>query len=415
MVAVKQAECIAGSLGQTLSVGTAIEMIRGSATALHEHEEVGIVSTLGRVTATPVVAPTDLPPFDNSAMDGFAVNGSGYAIQRAFQVEGRIPAGDRQIRTIAPGTAARIFTGAPIPIGCEAVVMQENCTQSGNSIIVDADLNPGGNIRRRGEYLRSGAQVLSPGKMVTARDVALLAAVGVSVLSVVRRVRVGVVTTGSELIEPGEPLGFGQIYNSNSMMVQAELLGSSWIECLDFGTVPDDKQQLRAKVEHALRSCDVLVTTGGVSAGEEDHVTQILAQAGVSLQGMKVAMRPGKPVKFGVAGSKLVFGLPGNPNAAFVTFRKFVMPALRRLAGLDQDVQPRVGSSAFQYRKKLGRTEYVPVLINRCDDICIPTLDLLGRGSSADVVAMARADGLAELPAEVEYIRQGDAITFDAF
>lgn len=392
-------------------------MVNGMAGPITESELVGLLDGVGRVLALPVVSEVDLPSFDNSAMDGYAIGGGVMAANdaRSFWIAGRIPAGSDAPPSLAVGTAARIFTGAPIPQGCTAVVMQERCHVDGEFVAIDGKPSPGSNIRRKGEYVARGATLFSEGRVLAPQDVTLLAATGIAGIPVLRRVRAGILTTGDELIEPGAPLQHGRVYNSNRIMVQAVLRGLPWIECRDVGSVPDDRSLLRRAMSEALQDLDVLVTTGGVSAGEEDHVTDLLAELGGRWHGMKVAMRPGKPLKFGTLDSKLIFGLPGNPNAAFVTFRKFVLPALRVLAGANAQATIRRGLANFTYRKKLGRTEFVPVRAAAATAGDVPILEMLGVGSSADVSAMAWADGLAELHADAEVIRPGDTLEYDPF
>ena len=219
---------------------------------------------------------------------------------------------------------------------------------------------------------------------------------------VLRKARIGLVSTGSELRDLGEPLARGQIYNSNRVMIRAMMAAYSWAEIIDFGIVPDRRDALAVTFGEAARRCDVLVTTGGVSAGEEDHVVSALDQHGGTLDVLKVAMRPGKPVKIGLIGLMLFAGLPGNPNAALVTFRQIALPAIRTIAGL-LNVEPdwMLGVAGFNYDKRLGRTEFVPVRITGRDELGRPILEMLGRGSSASLMSMALADGIAMLPPDI--------------
>ncbi|WP_245482182.1 molybdopterin molybdotransferase MoeA, partial [Mesorhizobium sp. M7A.F.Ca.US.001.04.1.1] len=208
--------------------------------------------------------------------------------------------------------------------------------------------------------------------------------------------------------QPGEPLGPGQIYNSNRVMIRAMLSAASWAEIVDYGIVPDRRDALAEAFGEAAGTCDVLVTTGGVSAGEEDPVVSALGQHGGMLDVLKVAMRPGKPVKIGMIGSMLFAGLPGNPNAALVTFRQIALPAIRVIAGL-ASVGPQWSAAVagFGYEKRLGRTEFVPVRVSGRDELGRPVLQMLGRGSSASLMAMSLADGIALLPPDIAAVKHG--------
>ena len=226
--------------------------------------------------------------------------------------------------------------------------------------------------------------------------------------------RIGLISTGSELRDPGESLAYGQIYNSNRVMIRAMMASRSWAEIVDFGIVPDRRDALIEAFAEAAQGCDALVTTGGVSAGEEDHVVSAMNYHGGKLDVLKVAMRPGKPVKIGLMGGTLFAGLPGNPNAALVTFRQIALPAIRTIAGfasVGPDWSPAV--AGFAYNKRLGRTEFVPVRIVGRDELGRPILDMLGRGSSASLFAMALADGIALLPPDVNSIARGLPLRFE--
>jgi molybdopterin molybdotransferase len=294
--------------------------------------------------------------------------------------------------------------------------MQEQCECVGDRIVVSRLPRRGENVRFAGEEVKAGCRLVGSGDQLTAHRLALLAGQGLAEVEVLRKVRIGLISTGSELRDPGEPLERGQIYNSNRIMIRAMLSASPWAYICDFGIVPDRLGPLAEAFGEAARTCDILVTTGGVSAGDEDHVVSALGSHGGTLDVLKVAMRPGKPVKIGVIGSMLFAGLPGNPNAALVTFRQIALPAIRRVAGLSSvgpEWSPAV--AGFIYQKRLGRTEFVPVRISGRDELGRPVLDMLGRGSSASLIAMALADGIAILPPDVESIGRGLPLRFESF
>lgn len=408
--------CVAGGVGAVVPVDIAAAKAIAIARPVDGSEKLPLSEARGRVVAAGLAAASDLPSFDNSAMDGYAVQLSALRGDGPWtlQVGLRLAAGDAVRNDVRGDTAIRIFTGAPVPGGYDAVVMQENCRRTGDAIVILKRPFRGENIRREGEDVRAGTAILRKGDTLTPQRLALLAAQGVSAVDVVRKVRVGLVSTGSELREPGEQLQPGQIYNSNRIMLASMLAAFPWAQIVDLGIVPDRREALSEAFGTAVGCCDVLVTTGGVSAGEEDHVVSALGAHGGVLDVLKVAMRPGKPVKVGLLGDMPFLGLPGNPNATLVTFRQIALPAIRTIAGLS-DVMPHwsAGVTGFTYAKRLGRTEFVPVRITGRDDLGRPILAMQGRGSSASLMSMAGSDGIALLPPDVASIEPGLAVRFE--
>lgn len=411
--------CGAGaSSKKVIPIDIAAAKAVAAAKPITEAEQVSLAEASGRILALKVTAGLDLPLFDNSAMDGYAVRlaelpGGGPWV---CNVVGRVAAGQHFVPPVGNAGAVRVFTGAPIPAGFDAVVMQERCERFGDRIVLSYRPRPYENIRRAGEDVRAGAVILHAGDYLTPQRLALAAAQGADRIDIVRKVRIGLISTGSELREPGEFLAPGQIYNSNRIMLRSMMSFCSWIELVDFGIVPDDRKTLAETFGTAAQRCDALVTTGGVSAGDEDHVVNAMADLGGELEVLKVAMRPGKPVKVGMIGNMFFTGLPGNPNAALVTFRQIAFPAFRTLAGLKNvmpDWQPSV--AGFTYRKTIGRTEFVPVRIAGHDNTGLPIVEMLERGSSASLMAMALADGIAMLPPEIGLIEPGIALSIEAF
>ncbi len=419
VLAPRDQDCNAGVDGKVIPVDIAAAKAEAVAKPICEFEALELTVAAGRVLAKDQLAGLDLPPFDNSAMDGYAVSTNSFAGTGPWplSVVGRIAAGaSASQQTVEAGVAFRIFTGAQVPPGCDAVLMQEHVERvDSGKIMVSRRPRSGENIRRHGEDVSSGTAILRQGEVLTPQRMALLAAQGVAEIEVWRRVRIGLISTGSELREPGEPLGTGQIYNSNRIMVRAMLSPLPWVEIVDFGIIPDRREALVAAFSKATRSCDVLLTTGGVSAGEEDHVVAALDHHGGKLDVLKVAMRPGKPVKIGVIGDMLFAGLPGNPNAALVTLRQIALPAIRAVGGLNATKPSwQAAVAGFAYDKRLGRTEYVPVRSVGTDEQNRPILEMLGRGSSASLSAMANADGIALLPPDLAAIAPGTPLRFEA-
>ncbi|MEO3386887.1 gephyrin-like molybdotransferase Glp [Mesorhizobium sp. CAU 1741] len=389
------------------------------AIAVSQSESLDLLDAAGRVLGADLFARHDVPPFDNSAMDGYAVRCTdlgGHGPWR-LPVGGRSAAGDLAgANDLQPGTAMRIFTGAPVPAGFDAVIMQEDCERQGDTVAIAARPSPGHNIRRAGEDVAAGTRLLSRGDLLTPQRLALLAESGHAQADVFRKVRIGLISTGSELREPGEPLAPGQIHNSNRVFLRAMLGALAWAEVHDFGIIPDDRKRIEQALHEASRTCDAIVTTGGVSVGDEDHIAAIMREGGGRLDVVKVAMRPGKPVKIGLIGHTFLAGLPGNPNSALVTFRRIALPALRAMAGLsviEPAWQPAI--AGFSHAKKPDRTEFVPVRRSGQTDAGMPILELLARGSSASLSAMAAADGIALLPPEDTAIEPGMLLRFEPF
>lgn len=389
------------------------------AIAVSQSEPLPLLDAAGRVLAADLFAQHDVPPFDNSAMDGYAVRcadlqGSG---PWRLPLAGRSAAGDPAFaKERMPGSALRIFTGAPVPAGFDAVVMQENCERQGDMVVIGRKPSPGLNIRRAGEDVAKGAPLLSRGDPLTPQRLALLAGSGHAHADVFRKVRIALISTGSELREPGEPLAPGQIHNSNRVFLRAMLAAHSWAEVQDFGIVPDDRARIEETLREAASGCDAIVTTGGVSVGDEDHIATIMRGGGARLDVVKVAMRPGKPVKIGLIDRTFFAGLPGNPNSALVTFRRIALPALRAMAGLsvtEPAWQPAI--AGFSHAKKPDRTEFVPVRRNGQTEAGMPVLEALARGSSASLSAMAAADGIALLPPEDTAIEPGTLLRYEPF
>ena len=407
----------AGDGGRPVAPDVAAARAVAIAIAVSGTETLPLLDANGRVPAQDVLARHDVPPFDNSAMDGYAVRLRDLAGDGPWRLrlEGRSAAGDAlSPGELPPQSARRILTGAPVPRGFDAVVMQEHCRVEHGTVTVTMRPRPGQNIRRAGEDVRDGDRLVAQGDLLTPQKLALLAGSGISEVAVFRQVRIGLISSGSELREPGETLQPGQIHNSNRIVLRAMLQAMPWAQVEDFGIVPDDRAKLEKVLRAAASGCDAIVSTGGVSEGEEDHVAAIMRDGGATLEVVQVAMRPGKPVKIGRIGDTLFAGLPGNPNSALITFRRIALPALRAMAGL-RAVEPawQAGIAGFSHPKKPGRTEFVPVRFTGEVRQGVPVLALLARGSSASLSAMAQADGIAQLPPEDEVIEPGTLLRFE--
>jgi len=335
----------------------ALALLLSHAEPLVETEQVPLTEALGRVLAAPVTSLIDVPGWDYSAMDGYAVRAADVpAAGTTLPVSQRIPAGSAP-QPLDPGSAARIFTGAPIPAGCDSVVIQEVCTGDDGQVTVNAGASVGSNIRRRGEDIGAGDEIIAVGTRLAPQHLGLAASVGVAALTVRRRLKVAVFTSGDELVTPGEPLTPGKIYNSNRYSAIG-LLQALGCEVVDLGIVEDDLEATLAAMREAGARADLVLASGGVSVGEEDHVKPAVERLG-SLDMWKIAIRPGKPVAFGRIGDAHFLGSPGNPVSLFVTFLLFARPfILKRQGRMDCIPMPIRARAAFDWPGPDKRREF---------------------------------------------------------
>jgi molybdopterin molybdotransferase len=394
--------------GRLLSVEEAAALIEARVPPLDGAEEVALRDAPGRVLAEALRAPLPLPPFFNAAVDGYAFRHADLAAagETRLAVAGRLQAG-ATAAPIAPGTAIRIFTGAPMPDGADTVMMQEDAREEAGAVILPPGLKRGANCRPAGEDIAAGALALPAGRRLTAPDIGLAAALGLTRLSVRRRVRVGVFSTGDELADPGTPLGAAQTHDSNRFTLMA-LLGALPAAVSDLGILPDDREATATALATAARGHDLLLTSGGVSTGEADHVKAAI-EAGGKLVFWRLAIKPGRPAAMGVVNGTPVVGLPGNPVAAVVTFLHLARPLLLRLAGAAPDPLPRFAATAdFSYRKKAGRREYVRVSLHHGAEL--PVARKYPREGAGLLTSLTESDAFAELPEEVVQVAPGDRL-----
>lgn len=377
-------------------------------------ETVPLREALGRVLAQAVTAPVDVPPMAVSAMDGYAYAASaGARAPLTLPVVGRVPAGARFDGTLAPGEAVRIFTGAPVPSGADTVVMQEDCRAEDGAVVILDLPAPGANIRPAGEDMRAGSVVLHPGRRLRAQEVGLAAAVGCDRLEVRRRLRVVLFSTGDELREPGGPKPEHAIYDANRYTIGAQLeaLGA---EVRDLGILADREPVVRAALLEAAGTADLIVTSGGVSVGEEDHVKAAVNALG-SVDLWKLAIKPGKPLALGQVNGTVFLGLPGNPVSAMATFMVVGRPLVLRLMGADAVMAPRcLAVAGFSFTKKAGRREFLRARLDMDAD-GRPVARKFPSDSSGVLTSMVEADGLVDMPADSTAIREGDVVAFLPF
>jgi molybdopterin molybdotransferase len=365
-------------------------------------ENISLNEAAGRVLAAPIRSPLDLPSFDNSAMDGYAVRVADVASASPgspvrLRLVGKVPAGATFAGEVAAGTCVRLFTGSPLPSGADAVVMQEETRVEPNAageVLILAPVGLGESVRRRAEDVKQGATLAEAGESLTAGRIGLLAAVGLSSVSVGRQPVVGLLATGSELQEPGQPLAPGQIYESNRLALAAVLKRAGAVPAI-FPLVADALAVTRTALAEAFSRCDAVVTSGGVSVGEMDFIKQAFEQMGGELQFWKVAIKPGRPFVFGRYQGKLLFGLPGNPVSALVTFLLLVRPALLRWQGatdVSLPVQPGVLSEPLVNQGE--RRHFMRVRLD-----AVGKVRSAGGQASHILSAMAVANGLVDVSA----------------
>ncbi len=396
---------------------SALELLLAQAVPVTGTEPVPLIAALGRVLAEPLVSPIAVPPWDNSAMDGYAVRTADLGAEGArLRVAQRIPAG-RQGQALEPGTAARIFTGAPVPAGADAVVIQEVCAAcsdaDGDWVQVPAGIGRGANIRRAGEDLAPGTEVIPAGTRLQPQHLGLAASVGVAQLRVYRRLRVAIFASGDELVDPGQPLGPGQIYNSNRYTMGA-LVAALGCEVLDLGTVPDTLEATVAALREGAAASDLILASGGVSVGEEDHVKPAVERLG-TLALWQIAMRPGKPLAFGqVAGTPFI-GSPGNPVSLFVTACMFARPFILRRQGVAGDIRPQalMVKAGFDWPRPDKRRELARARLGPGPD-GEPEVQVHPSRSAGVLSSVTWANGLAVI-AEGRVLQPGDLLPFIPF
>ncbi|HTV38547.1 MAG TPA: gephyrin-like molybdotransferase Glp, partial [Xanthobacteraceae bacterium] len=372
----------------------------------------------GRVLAADIVAPVNLPPFDNSAVDGYAVRSNDLGSEQEIRlaIVDRVAAGHAAGRALHNGEAIRIFTGAPMPPGADTVFMQEDCRVEDGAVIVPPGLKRGANCRFAGEDIAAGAVALPAGRRLSAQHVALAAALGLTAVAVRRRVRVALFSTGDEIVEPGVKLPGAALYDANRYLL-AGLIERFGAEVTDLGILRDDPQELARAIAAAALDHDLVLTSGGVSTGEADHVRATLEKIG-RIVFWRLAIKPGRPVAMGVIrgsnfGDGAAFvGLPGNPVAVFVTFVRVVRPLLLRLSGaLPEPLVALPARAAFSYKKRKGRREYVRVKLREAADGAIEAVKHAQDGAGI-LTSLTETDGLAELTEDVTKVEPGSMVGF---
>lgn len=401
-----------------VSMDEAFRRIAEHLTPLQDDEQVSFLDARGRVLAKPISAQADMPRFDHAAMDGYALCSATLKGRGPWRlpVKLRCAAGEDCPGALSAGSAARIFTGAPIPPGADCVIMQEEVERQPECILVSRKPKPRENMRLRGEECLQGTDIVAAGTRVTSRSIAAAASSGCGFLAVRRRVRVSLLVTGTEVARPGSAdMGSAQIWDVNTPMLQS-ILTRPGVEMVGIEALPDCVEGIRDAMARQVGRSDLVITTGGVSVGEEDHLPAAVRAAGGFMHFKGVAIKPGKPVTFGRIGGAAWFGLPGNPQSAFVAWTLFGEAILARLSGLTRpDGRSRQVVLGHPVRRKPGRCEIrVAGLLGR-DGMGRDLIDCRNPVNSGQVGALGAADGLAILPAGADYLPEGALIEFLPF
>ncbi|CAC9476595.1 Molybdopterin molybdenumtransferase (EC 2.10.1.1) [uncultured Gammaproteobacteria bacterium] len=410
----QQTDCERDTTPQALlSIDEALELLLNSAKVTRSTQWLGLDDALNKILAVDLYADIFVPGFDNSAMDGYAINLKAEQINipggTTFKITDRIPAGSTG-NTLASGCAARLFTGAPIPKGANTVVMQEECEliENASRIEIYRPIALNENIRPMGNDIQSGDVILSKGKQLQPQDIALAASVGVGKLEVFNKIKVGVFFTGNELIEPGKSLQQGQIFNSNRYALVA-LLNKLDCEVINLGNIKDTLGATCQALEKLKSSCNLIITTGGVSVGEEDHVKPAVEKLG-QLNLWRIKMKPGKPLALGCIGDCAFIGLPGNPVSAMVTFLLFARPFIKKMQGASNYLNiPFKVAANFDWHRAKPRREFVRVRLERT--ITPMQVNQYPKQGSDVLSSMVWADGLVEIPEEKTF-KQGEILNF---
>ncbi len=370
-------------------------------------EKVEMLDAVGRVLAEDILAPCDMPLWDNTAMDGYAVRSGDCRESSSMPISGFIPAGGFMDEPVAPGTAVKILTGAPIPPGADAVVPFEETEERDGMVLLKGRVKPGAHIRYKGEDVKTGETILPAGMVIRPSEISMLASFGRLFIPVHRRVRVAILSTGDELVDPGEALGPGKIINSNSLALAAAVSQTGCIPIM-LGVARDDRDSLREKLAEGL-TADALITSAGVSAGDRDYVRDVLEELMVKQVFWKVDIKPGRPTAFARRDGKPVFSLPGNPVSSLITFEEFVRPALLKMMGFRRVLRPLVTATLREgIKKKPGRVNFLRVALEEKGGEYIAWSP--GKQETGYLKTLLLADGIAVISKETEELKAGDRV-----
>lgn len=379
-------------------------------------ETISLRDALGRVLAQDITAPRDVPPHDNSAVDGYAVHFCDLAQDKETRlpVTARIAAGHPLDRPAETGEAVQIFTGAPVPDGMDTIFMQEDIALDGEQVILPAGIKQGANRRKQGEDVVEGDIIIRTGQLLRAQEIGLAASVGMGELKVYTRLRCAIFSTGDEVADPVyDEARDGAIFDANRYTISALLKGLG-CEVTDLGILPDSVAEIRGALHDAYPGHDLIITSGGVSLGEEDHITHVVESLG-SIDFWRLAIKPGRPMALGKIVDTAFVGLPGNPVAAMVTFMRIARPLILTLSGrMDNDPHVYQIPAAFEMNKKAGRREWLRSTLEMNDQGQMRAHKYPSQGSGI-LTSMVASDGLVELPEDLERVNEGDLVNFLSF
>lgn len=399
-----------------LDLDTARSSILRELSPILESERLPLSTARGRVLVDDRRSPIPLPAFAQSAVDGFGIHAADLAsTPKLLQVTAQVAAGTEKTTGIYPGQTVGLLTGAPIPAGVAAVIMREKTDRIGQCIRRHGLAESGQNIRWQGEDVPTGGALVEGGSILDARHIAILSAAGIAEAVVRRRIRVGIISNGNELVDPPQALRSGQVYDTNRPMLLA-LLSNPAIEIFDLGRVGDDRDAMSRIFSASKDRLDLIVSSGGVSGSEADHVVEAVYAAGGRSRRLAIAMKPGKPLAVGRVGSAAIVSLPGNCLAAMVGALLFARPMIRTLAGVSRvDPPPQVARTAAKISRKAGRTEFVPVRLVEQNPGEIPVIAPLGKGGSARLRPVILADGFASIPSAADVVPAGSLLAYRPF
>jgi len=378
-------------------------------------ERVSLNQAINRVLAEEVVSPRNVPPHNNSAVDGYAVRYKDLNKTKntRLRVAGRVAAGDVPINTVKPKEAFRIFTGAPVPKSLDTIFMQEDCKLDGNHIALPPGIKRYANYRFAGEDLTKNSTVASTGTLLRPQEIGLAASIGRRKLEVFRPLKVAIFSTGKEICDPYQEISDSSVFDANRFSIYG-LLQNLGATVTDMGILPDNQKTICASLGQAAKKNDLLITSGGVSTGEEDHVKKAVESIG-DINFWRLAIKPGRPITLGQVNKSAFIGLPGNPVAAMVTFMLIARPIILKMSGRASEAPPRPKIIAdFDYKKKLGRREWVRVRLSQEENMPIIGLKPVGSGAGI-LTSMVNADGLVELTENSTGITRGDTVNFLSF